>query len=105
MLAFAKDFSQANSFLLDDLAQRGVEREIGLHNHATRYWAASIAVHKYEHDRAKTLIRFCLEPRKQLVKPSFMNLNMGYLPTDWAIISRRYKSANTEAWAMGIQLF
>lgn len=62
MLTFAKTFPQANSFLLDDLAQRGVENEINLQNRATRYWAASIAVHKYEHDRAKTLIRFDLEP-------------------------------------------
>lgn len=93
MLAFAKEFPQANSFLLDDLAQRGVESEINLENSATRYWAASIAINKYRHDRDTTLARFHLEPMTNLINPRFMSQNMGYLPNDWVIISRRYKSA------------
>lgn len=97
-LRFGKNYPQANYFLLDDLAQRGVEDQIKLENEATRYWAASHAVYMYGHDRALTLARFLLEPRINLKKPSFMNSYMGYLPTDWINISRYNMTANGEAW-------
>lgn len=73
----------ANISMLETLALSGTAEHISSVNVATRFWAATIAIKKFSHDRSKTLARFGICEREYFLPKRNVSYFMGLLPKDY----------------------